>query len=355
MEGFVLRKTLAWRAAILMGAAVLAPAPIAAQDRDDAPSRYLPTPAVEYPGGVRSLRDVMFAELSGYRPLTLDLYLPPEGGTPKPVIVFVHGGAWVHRTGRDGGTFRDFPAALASFAARGYVVASVNYRFSKETHFPGPVQDVEMAIQWLRRRAATYNIDPARFVAWGSSAGGQIASLIGTGCDAPNLAPPMTKAPMTKAPMTKAPQPSHCVQGVIDWYGIIDLELHAADLGMDDKSGVNDQEDAYLGCVIRSTCPAGWARSASALAYIDPRDPPFLIQHGLADTSVSPKQAQRLHDALRAAGVPAELVLYPDVSHGFAKVAGGEPDDAVNGKALAKVSEFLDHYFPVTPTRPVKQ
>ncbi len=53
------------------------------QDRDDAPSRYLPTPAVDYPGGVRSLRDVSFAELSGFRPLTLDLYLPPEGGAPQ--------------------------------------------------------------------------------------------------------------------------------------------------------------------------------------------------------------------------------------------------------------------------------
>jgi acetyl esterase/lipase len=309
-----------------------------AQDKDDAPSRYLPTPAVEYPGGVRSLRDVAFAELSGFRPLTLDLYLPPEGGAPRPVIVFVHGGAWVHRTARDGGTFRDFPAVLASYAARGYVVASVNYRFSDEARFPGPVQDVEMAIQWLRRRASTYNIDPARVVAWGSSAGSQIATLIGTGCDDPKIAPPAGKSP----------QPSPCVQGVIDWYGIIDLESHAADLGKDDASGINASEDKYLGCVIRSTCPPGLARSASPLAYIDPHDPPFLIQHGLADDTVSPKQAQRLHDALRAAGVRSELVLYPNVSHGFAKVPEGGPDEAINRQALDKVTAWLDRYFPVT-------
>lgn len=311
-----------------------------AQDKDDAPSRYLSTPPVEYPGGVRSLRDVSFAELSGFRPLTLDLYLPPEGGAPKPVIVFVHGGAWVHRTARDGGTFRDFPAVLASYAARGYVVASVNYRFSGEAHFPGPVQDVEMAIQWLRRRAATYNIDTNRVIAWGSSAGSQIATLIGTGCTDPKIAPPAGKTP----------QPSPCVQGVIDWYGIIDFEGHAADLGKDDSA--NRSEDLYLGCVIRKTCAPGLARSASPLAYIDPRDPPFLIQHGLADDTVSPKQAQRLHDALRAAGAPSELVLYPNVSHGFAKVPDGGPDDAINRQALDKVTDWLGRYFPVAKAAP---
>jgi acetyl esterase/lipase len=316
---------------------ILLPAAASAQDKDDVPSRYLPTPPTLYPGGVKSLRDVTFAEPRGFRPLTLDLYLPPDGGAPKPAIVFVHGGAWLHRTARDGGTFRDFPAVLASFAARGYVVASVNYRFSGEARFPGPVQDVETAIQWLRSHASTYNVDPARFALWGSSAGGQIATLIGTGCDAPNLALPSKG---------KTAQPSACVQGVIDWYGVTDLETLASDFGKPDDSGVSASADAYLGCKVHE-CPAGWARSASPLAHIDAKDPPFLIQHGAADTTVSPKQAQRLYDALRAAGVPAELVFYPNVAHGFAKVPGGGPDDAINQQALTKVQAFLDRYFPV--------
>jgi acetyl esterase/lipase len=119
---------------------------------------------VQYPGGVQSLRDLTYAEISGYRPLTLDLYLPSKSGKPKPTVVFIHGGAWRHRTARDGGTFHDFPAVLASVAARGYVVASVNYRFVNEAKFPAPVQDVEAAILWLRAHAAEYNIDVNRFV-----------------------------------------------------------------------------------------------------------------------------------------------------------------------------------------------
>ena len=312
-----------------------------AQDKDDAPSSYTPTPAVSYPGGVQNLRDVTYAELAGFRPLTLDLYVPPKAGAPKPAIVFIHGGAWRHRTARDGGTLKDFPAVLASIAARGYVVASVNYRFVGEARFPGPVQDVEMAIRWLRQHAGEYGVDVGRFVAWGSSAGGEIATVIGAGCGVKELEPPAPNA----AAQTSGSLPSTCVQGVIDWYGIIDLESNPADLGKTDVPGIHAHEDAYLGCDVPK-CPPGLARSASPLAYIDSKDPPFLIQHGTADVTVSPKQSQRLYDALRAAGVPAEIVLYPNVAHGFAKVPGGGPDEAVNKQALTKVQEFLQHYFP---------
>src|SRR3984957_4918534 len=164
-------------------------------DRDDAAPGYAPTPPVLYPGQVQSLRDVTFAEPLGFRPLTLDLYLPPEGGPKKPVVVFIHGGAWRSRTARDGGVFRDFPAVLASVAARNYVVASVNYRLSGEARFPAAVQDVALAIRWLRTHSVRYGIDTNKFVAWGSSAGGQIAALLGTACREPALQPPAPPGP----------------------------------------------------------------------------------------------------------------------------------------------------------------
>ena len=290
---------------------------------------YAPTPPVTYPGSVRSFRDVIFAQPQGFRPLTLDLYLPPDGPAKRPVVVFVHGGAWRSKTGRDGGAFRDFPAVLASVAARNYVVASVNYRFSAEAKFPAAVQDVALAIRWLRAHADSYGIDTRRFVVWGSSAGGQIAAVLGTACGVSTFEPPDGKG-------------SVCVQGVIDWYGLIDLESDGKDLG---KPDVPDYVEAYLGCKL-AECPAGWARSASPFPYIDAKDPPFLIQHGAADTTVAPAQSKRLYEALRAAGVPAELVIYPGVAHGFSKVPGGGPDDAINKQAMDKVFEYLGRYFP---------
>jgi acetyl esterase/lipase len=286
---------------------------------------------------VRSFRDVTFAQPEGFRPLTLDLYLPPEGKGLKPVVVFIHGGAWRKRTARDGGAFRDFPAVLASVAARNYVVASVNYRFSREAPFPAAVQDVALAIRWLRMQSARYAIDTNRFVAWGSSAGGQIAALLGTACGQAALEPVFR-------PDAKGPLPSTCVQGVIDWYGLIDFESVATELG---KPAVPGYVNTYLGCEL-ARCPPGWARSASPFPYIDAKDPPFLIQHGAADTTVSPTQSRRLYEALHAAGVPAEIVIYPGVAHGFSKVPGGGPDDAVNKQAMDKVFEYLSRYFPPT-------
>jgi acetyl esterase/lipase len=320
-----------WWVALL----VLVPAAQAQHhDRGDDTPGYAPTPPVLYPGNVRSLRDVIFAEPQGFRPLTLDLYLPPEGGPPKPVVVFIHGGAWRSRTARDGGVFRDFPAVLASVAARNYVVASVNYRFSGEGHFPTAVQDVALAIRWLRAHSDRYSIDTNKFIAWGSSAGGQIAALLGTACGVAAFEP--------TASGDKGPLPSTCVQGVIDWYGLVDLESDGADLG---KPDVPDYVNAYLGCAL-AQCPAGWARSASPFPYINAKNPPFLIQHGAADITVSPTQSKRLYEALHAAGVPAELVIYPGVAHGFAQVPGGGPDDAINKQALDKVFEYLSRYFP---------
>lgn len=322
---------------VLMPTVLVPTAQAQHHDQGDAPG-YAPTPPVRYPGEVRSFRDVPFAEPLGFRPLTLDLYLPPEGGAKKPVVVFIHGGAWRSRTARDGGAFRDFPAVLASVAAHNYVVVSVNYRFSGEARFPAAVQDVVLAIRWLRSNATRYDIDTNRFVAWGSSAGGQIAALLGTACGSPVIEPARPSAPAG----AKGPLPSSCVQGVIDWYGLVDLESDGKDLG---KPDVPDYVNAYLGCELLH-CPAGWARSASPFPYIDAKDPPFLIQHGAADVTVSPSQSKRLYDALRAAGVPAELVIYPGVAHGFAQVPGGGPDDAIDKQAMDKVFEYLGHYFP---------
>ncbi|MGH7105361.1 MAG: alpha/beta hydrolase fold domain-containing protein [Acetobacteraceae bacterium] len=304
------------------------------QGNEDAP-RYAPTPPVLYKAGVRSFRDVIYAQLLGFRPLTMDLYLPPASAQKKPVVVFIHGGAWRHLTARDGGAIRDFPAVLASVAAHNYVVASVNYRLSGEARFPTAVQDVALAIRWLRLHSTRYGIDTNRFVVWGSSAGGEIATLLGTACGVQAFQPAVVEN-------SKLRLPSTCVQGVIDWYGLVDLEADGTDLGRPDAP---DYVDTYLGCQL-SRCPPGWARSATPFPYINAKDPPFLIQHGADDTTVSPSQSKRLYKALRAAGVPAELVIYPGVKHGFAKAVGGGPDDAVDQQAMAKVFEFLGRYFP---------
>lgn len=302
--------------------------------------KVYPLGRIAFPNGV-DMTTLVYSQLTGFRPLTLDLYLPPPGKSyPRPGLIFVHGGGWFTGDSRHAGTFGDFPGLLASIAARGYVVASVNYRLSAEARFPGALQDVKTAIRWLRVHAGDYNVDDTRIAIWGASAGGHLAAMAGVTCGVAALEPP--------ADARDSKPPSDCVQAVIDWYGISDLESRNSDFGIPnpDKS----EEGAFLGCE-PAACPIGVARNASPLTYIESMAPPFLIMHGMADTNVSPKQSQRLYDALRAKDVPAELVLYPGVGHDFAPVSntGAAFDATVNRQAVEKLEAFLDTTFPKKP------
>jgi acetyl esterase/lipase len=150
-----------------------------------------PQAKVSFPGGVTGLPDLTYTTAGGYRRLKLDLYLPPGPTTgARPVIVYMHGGGWSGGTPRTTGAFENWPEVLASFAARGYVVASIHYRLSGEAPYPAAIQDAKAAVRWLRTNATTYGIDTNRFVSWGVSAGGQLAGLLATSCNVAELEPP---------------------------------------------------------------------------------------------------------------------------------------------------------------------
>ena len=98
----------------------------------------------------------------------LDVY-GDGGGAPKPVLLFVHGGGFVH--GDKGG--ESWPNAnVGRMAAQmGMIGAVMNYRLSPEHGWPAGAEDVGAAAVWLRDHAAEYGGDPARIVVMGTSAG----------------------------------------------------------------------------------------------------------------------------------------------------------------------------------------
>jgi acetyl esterase/lipase len=103
---------------------------------------HYPAHPVSFPNGVRGTSGVVSWVPIGYRPLTLDVYLPPASVQKPaqgfPLIMYFNGGGWMGGDSHRSGPFVDFPGVPASLSARGYVVASIEYRLSGEAAFPAP-------------------------------------------------------------------------------------------------------------------------------------------------------------------------------------------------------------------------
>lgn len=248
---------------------------------------------------LRIIRDLTYATVDG-KALLLDLYLPPEPAGPLPLIIWVHGGGW--RSGS-----KENPRLALEMVYRGYAVASINYRLSQEAVFPAQIQDVKAAVRWLRANSSTYGLDPDRFGAWGSSAGGHLVALLGTsgGVD------------LFDRGGGNYNQSSR-VQAVVDFYGPTDfLQINSmpeAGSFRQRPSAASSAVSLLLGGPIEDNLDK--AAAASPITYVTPDDPPFLIVHGQQDRTVPYQQSVLFYNALRRAGVEATLVILPEAQHG---------------------------------------
>jgi acetyl esterase/lipase len=321
-------------AAARAGQSLTDPQVAAKSVRDDT----FPSIETPYPDGIVARPHVEFANYVGYRPLQLDLYLHRDRAAARPLVIWVHGGGWSRGDARQSGAFADWPGVLAELAARGYVVASVDYRLSGEARFPAQVQDVKAAIRFLRSKAGAYGIDPSRVYLWGGSAGGHLAALATLTCGIAAFDPPASTGRLPHSQAVKArPLPqSDCVQGAAIWYGVFDL----ATLGPQAGSALTPGTvSGLLGCA-PARCAAA-ERVASPITYVKRDEPPLLLMHGTADTEVSTDQTREMAARVRQAGAPVEMVLVPGANHGFiAPAAAATRADSL--LALHRTYAFFD-------------
>ncbi|PZU07551.1 alpha/beta hydrolase [Sphingomonas sp.] len=313
---------------------------------------HYPARQVMFAGDVTGLPDLVYAQPAGFRPLTLDVYLPPRSQKPPkggfPLILHIHGGGWSAGHSRHSGALSDFPAVLASLAARGYVVASLNYRLSGEAPFPAAEKDVKTALRWLRARAADYRMDPARAGVWGGSAGGHLAALAAVSCKDAALDPVGALRPgaidgegrpLPANPLAPLANVSDCVQAAVTWYGVFDFETIDVQAGRPPAGPGGNAQTAFLGCT--GTDCAAAIRAASPIRYVDPSDPPMLLIAGMADRTVPYQQTVQFEGALKAAHVPVETILIPAVDHSFIGKTPAATRDATL-KALNATFAFFD-------------
>jgi acetyl esterase/lipase len=297
-----------WVLALAAMAAVGPTSSVAAKERDFATSEkpaltdVYPDRVTKWPGGVTSLADVAYSTLPGFRPMAIDIYLPPKKGGPKPLIIYIHGGGWVAGHTRHSGALSNFPAVLAKLSSEGFVVASLEYRLSGEAPFPAQLQDARAAIRFLKTNAAKYGIEQARVGVWGGSAGGHLAALAALSCGDTSIDPAV------------APQGSECVQAAVTWYGVFDFAPMLSRQA--NNGGLNVAENALLRCT-PATCSQAAVKAASPVSYIDAKDPPFLLIHGDKDVVVPIAQSVDAEATMKAAGMLVESIYITGVDHSF--------------------------------------
>jgi len=257
-------------------------------------------------------RDIEYARV-GEHLLKLDLHLPASSAAPAPLIVWVHGGGW------RGGSKNEVP--LAPLVARGWAIASVDYRLTPVAPFPANVHDLKAAIRFLRARHAQYRLATDRIAIAGASAGGHLAALVGVTNGHAELEGDVG------ADRTQRSD----VHAIVSFYGASNLETilkQSTPFGL----GVRIPALQLLFRGQPEEKPA-LARLASPVAQVDAGDPPLLLLHGDQDPQMPVAQSIEFVGAYERAGLQARFVPLHGSVHG-----GKEFFDA---QRLALVAEFL--------------
>ncbi len=275
------------------------------------------------PPGVTAHLDVPYTT-AGLPAQKLDLYSRTDVKN-APLLIFIHGGAW--RSGDKAGE------KIMPLLAAGYAVASVNYRLSGVAQFPSQIEDCKAAVRFLRANAGKYNFDPERFGVWGHSAGGHLASLLGTAGDVKEFEVGDNLPVSSK------------VQAVVSFFGPTDflqMDAHRLPNGLV-HDAANSPESSLIGGPIQDN-RAKVAR-ANPITYVAKDDPPFMLAHGDQDTQVPLNQSELLEAALKKVGVSVQFYTVKGGAHGF--------NDA---KADALAMEFLaTHLKTASASQPASQ
>ena len=243
----------------------------------------------------------------------MDIYHPVHGN--GALVMFIHGGGWSKGDKESGSSAGIF----AELLNRGYTVSSIDYRLAPEYQFPAQMQDVTCAVLYLKQHAKELGIDPARIGAYGTSAGGHLASLLGT-----------TGGHGYEMGITTL---NAEVAAVVDLFGPTDLTVKFD----------GSQDEIVMRAFGTTDRTSKELQQASPIHRISADDPPFLIIHGEEDRLVPISQGESFYEALVAAGVDAEFVPVANAGHGFTPVGG--PISPNLTEIAKRMADFFDAHL----------
>jgi acetyl esterase/lipase len=205
---------------------------------------------------------------------TLDVYRPEASGS-APVVVFFYGGSW------RGGAKEDYAFVGRTMAARGFVTVIPDYRLVPDVHFPAFIDDSAAALTYVARNARMWGGDPGRIFLFGHSAGAYNAVMLA-------VTPKYLGEQGASRSIVRA------VAGLAGPYDFLPFD----------------------GEITRTTFGAfPDPRATQPVSVADGKGPPLLLLHGAEDTTVYPKNSERLAARLHALGGRVEMRQYPGTGH----------------------------------------
>ena len=207
----------------------------------------------------------------------LDVFGPERASRNLPVAVFFYGGAW------NSGRRQDYAFAAQALASRGFLVVIPDYRVFPQVIYPDFVDDCARAVRWAQDHAGAYGGDPARTLLIGHSAGAYMALQLAMDdrfLQTAGVSPGSIKGAIG-------------LSGPYDFYPFVRPDAH-------------DAFGPYKGD----------PRTSQPITYAAlPGRPPVLLIAGGQDDDVDPQNSVRMDKALKAAGNPSTLHIYPTLNH----------------------------------------
>ena len=244
--------------------------------------------------------------------LQMDIAQPEKADGLRPCVVVIHGGGW------RGGDRHAHTSICFQLAQRGYVAATISYRFAPAHTFPAQIEDAKCAVRFLRANAEKYQIDKERIGAIGASAGAHLSMLLGV----------MDEEDGLEGTGGSADESSK-VQAVVSFFGPTDL---AGDDTPEVTKGIIKD---FLGGTAKEK--ADVYRQASPLIYVTSGDAPILLLQGTKDPLVPHSQAYKMADAMTEKRIPGRVIVYVGGAHGW----GGK--DLAH--SLEEGYEFFDEHL----------
>ncbi|WP_162261811.1 alpha/beta hydrolase [Bosea sp. Root381] len=206
----------------------------------------------------------------------MDIYVPPGGGRDRPVAFFIYGGSWAN------GAKETYGFVGEALATRGFVTVIADYRLVPEVQFPVFIEDGALALRFVRDNISRFGGAPRQLNLIGHSAGAYNAMML----------------TLDRRYLAAIGLRSNDIRSAVGLSGPYDFLPF--DIGVARAAFGNARDPAQ-------TQPINFARNDA---------PPIFLATGSADTTVLPRNSERLAEALKRAGAKSvSLKIYPGLGH----------------------------------------